>query len=64
MDKAFFDKFFSAYFYKLAQSDNMPTFTRTASLPVYKDENTKWLNDNAEKVNMLNEWVKNTERGF
>jgi len=63
-DKTFFDNFFAAYLYKLVQSDNIPAFTCTASLPVYKDENTKWLNDNAEKVNALNEWVKNTERGF
>lgn len=63
-DKSFFDKFFSAYFYKLAKSDNMPAFTRLISLSANKESNTKWMNDNDKLVKDLDNWVATTERSF
>ncbi|MDB4924688.1 tetratricopeptide repeat protein [Mucilaginibacter sp.] len=50
IDKTFFDKFYAAYFYKLAQSGNMPAFTKLVA--------------NKEMGAGLMEWVKVTERGF
>lgn len=49
-DKTFFDTFFAAYFYKLAQSDNVPAF---AKLVVNKTVDAG-----------LNDWLKITERKF
>jgi tetratricopeptide (TPR) repeat protein len=63
-DKDFFDKFFVDYFYKLAQSTNMPAFTRLVSSSANKDEYTKWATDHAKEVADLDGWVKATERGF
>jgi tetratricopeptide (TPR) repeat protein len=63
-DKNFFDKFFADYFYKLAQSDNMPAFTHTVTLTDSKVDNAKWGKENASQLNALSEWLKTTERGF
>jgi tetratricopeptide (TPR) repeat protein len=63
-DKTFFDKFFAEYFYKLAQSDNMPAFAHTAALTINKDESAKWNNEHAQELSALNQWVRDTERGF
>ena len=62
--KDFFDKFFADYFYKLAKSDNMPTFTRLVSLSANKDANTKWISEHDEQVKALDTWVANTPREF
>lgn len=50
-DKTFFDKFLADYFYKLAQSPNMPAFTKMVA------EHTPLTGD-------LDSWVKGTERVF
>jgi tetratricopeptide (TPR) repeat protein len=50
-DKTFFDKFFADYLYKLAQSPNMPAFT-------------KMVAEHTPLTGELDSWVKNTERGF
>ena len=63
-DKSFFDKFFAAYFYKLAQSDNMPAFTHTITLTDNKIDNAKWARENAQQINTLAEWLKTTDRAF
>lgn len=63
-DKGFFDKFYVDYFYKLAQSPNMPAFTRRMSLSANKDENTKWINDNDSLVKELDNWIVTTPRSF
>ncbi len=63
-DKTFFEKFFVGYLYQLSQSGNMPAFARTVSLSANRAENSKWLKDNAQQVNALNEWIGKTERGF
>lgn len=61
-DKTFFDKFFADYFYKLAQSNNMPAFTRAINSGT--SENAAWIRDHPQYMNDLYEWVKTTERGF
>jgi tetratricopeptide (TPR) repeat protein len=63
-DKTFFDKFFAEYFYKLAQSNHMPTFARMVASSANKDEAAKWMKDNTPQWNAMNDWLKNTERGF
>jgi tetratricopeptide (TPR) repeat protein len=63
-DKGFFDIFFVAYFYKLAQSNNMPAFTRAIILANSKTDSSAWVNDNAQQVTALNEWLKITDRTF
>jgi len=50
-DKTFFDKFFADYLYKLAQSPNMPAFT-------------KMVAEHTPLTGELDSWVKSTERGF
>lgn len=49
-DKSFFDQFYAAYFYKLAQSNNMPVFIG--------------LITNKQPDAGLTEWVKTTPREF
>jgi hypothetical protein len=63
-DKSFFDKFFADYFYKLAQSPNMPALTRLVSSSANKDDYAKWATEHAKEVADLDAWVKGTERNF
>jgi hypothetical protein len=63
-DKDFFDKFFVEYFYKLAQSDNMPAFTRLVSSSANKEEYAKWVTDHNKEMTDLDSWVKATNREF
>lgn len=63
-DKSFFDKFFADYFYKLAQSNNMPAFTHTVTLIDSKTDNAKWAKEHTAEINAMGDWLKNTERGF
>jgi len=63
-DKAFFDKFLIDFFYKLAKSDNMPAFTHLVMQTNGKEENTKWMSENADKVKALNDWIATTARSF
>lgn len=63
-DKDFYDKYFAAYFYKLAQSDNMPTFTHLVSISSDKGADAKGRQDSIQQVTILNDWVKTTERVF
>ena len=62
--KTFFDKFFVAYFYKLAQTDNMPTLAHTVTLTVNKEESAKWAKEHTQEINNLAAWLQSTERGF
>jgi hypothetical protein len=50
-EKTFFDKFYTAYFYKLAQSTNMPAFARMVA-------------EHTPLPAGLDSWVKGVERGF
>ena len=61
-DKGFFDKYFVDYFHKLAQSNNMPAFTRMISQS--SPESAAWIKDHPQYMNDLYTWVKTTERGF
>lgn len=63
-DKSFFDNFFAAYFYKLAQSNNMPAFTQTVVLAHNNTESAAWASQNPQQVANLAEWLKTTERAF
>lgn len=63
-DKGFYDKFFAEYFYKLAKSDNMPTFTHLVGLSADKDANTKWMSEHDDQVKALDSWLVNTPREF
>jgi len=59
---AFFTKYDADYFYKLAQSPNMPAFARLISQST--PESAEWVKNNAQAMGALDEWVKGTERGF
>jgi tetratricopeptide (TPR) repeat protein len=63
-DKDFFDKFFADYFYKLAQTGNMPAFARLISLSANSEANTKWMSDNDKQVKELDDWLATTPRDF
>lgn len=61
-DKDFFWKYYADYFYKLAQSPNMPAFARLVSGST--PESTQWIKDHPQQMNDLYTWVRTTERGF
>lgn len=63
-DIGFFEKFYVDYFYKLAQSNNMPAFTRLISASSNNDEYNKWMSDNGQLVKELNNWIATTPRDF
>jgi len=63
-DKTFFDKFFVEYFYKLAQSDNMPVFAHTVALSANKEESFNWGKMHKAEINAIEEWMQKTDRGF
>jgi tetratricopeptide (TPR) repeat protein len=58
----FFRKYYAAYFYKLAQSSNMPAFARMINKA--NPENAKWIADHPQYMNDLYLWVKGTDRRF
>jgi Flp pilus assembly protein TadD len=58
----FFRKCYAAYFYQLAQSSNMPAFSRMINSN--SPESTKWINDHPQYMNDLYTWVKTAEREF
>ncbi len=63
-DKSFFERFYVDYFYKLAQSNNIPAFTRLVSASANNDEYNKWMSDNDQLVKELNNWIATTPRDF
>jgi tetratricopeptide (TPR) repeat protein len=58
----FFKTYLAAYFYKLAQSPNMPAFARMINQA--NPENAKWIADHPQYMNDLYGWVKGTARDF
>lgn len=58
----FFRKYMAAYFYRLAQSPNMPAFARLISQSTA--ESAKGIKDNPQLMVDLDAWVKATKRGF
>ena len=63
-DKTFFEQFFAAYFYKLAQSENIQAFAHMVDATANKEANEKWATENAQQVTALSEWLQKTERSF
>ncbi|MFA6083754.1 tetratricopeptide repeat protein [Mucilaginibacter sp.] len=55
--------YFADYFYKLSQTEHLPTFARLISQKAYP-ENAKWLKENAEKVTALENWMKDNKPVF
>jgi hypothetical protein len=60
----FFRTYYIAYFYKLAQSPNMPAFAHLISASVNKDDYAKWLVAHGKEMADLDNWVKTTGRDF
>jgi len=58
----FFKSFYADYFFKLAQSPNMPAFARLISPAV--PETDEWKKNNATAMSALDDWLKATERSF
>lgn len=63
-DKNFYDLFFAGYFYKLAQSNNMPAFVHAITLSDATMNSANWNKQNAAQTGALNDWLKSTERVF
>lgn len=63
-DKTFFDRYFVDYFYKLSQSNNMPAFAHTVMLTDKTVDSSKWAKEHPDQINAMEEWLKNTPRGF
>jgi len=63
-DKNFFDKFFAAYLYKLAQSDQANTLVEIVAAAANQQNAAKWQEDNKAKADALKEWMKNMPREF
>jgi len=61
-DKDFFWKYYADYFYKVAQSDNVPAFTRLINSSTA--DNANWIKDHQQQMADLDNWVKTTVRGF
>jgi tetratricopeptide (TPR) repeat protein len=53
---------FANYFEALGGSGSMEAFTRYITLSAYKDENTRWFDDNKEKLTAFTDWLKNAKR--
>jgi len=60
----FFWNFYADFFYKLAESGNLPAFTRYISLSAHKDEDLAWFKDNKKQLDDLDLWVRSTTRNF
>ncbi|MDO3643558.1 tetratricopeptide repeat protein [Mucilaginibacter sp. L3T2-6] len=58
----FFRNYLAAYFYKLAQSPNMPAFARLVSSST--PESGKWIKEHPQQMADLDNWVKDTGRTF
>ena len=60
----FFRNYYAAYFYKLAQSANMPAFAHLIGASLNKDEYVKWAAAHSKEVADLDSWMKGTARNF
>ncbi len=61
--EAFFKAFYADYFYKLSQTNNMPTLARGISITAHP-ENKEWLRTHSAEVNALAMWVNSVPRLF
>lgn len=60
--KTFYDKFLAAYFYQLAQRNNVEALARLISKSAEKTGYEKWKQENPVKVAAFDDWVNNTAR--
>jgi len=58
----FFKNYYADFFYKLAQSPNMPAFAHLVNQS--SPENAQWIKDNDSKLTALSNWIANTKREF
>lgn len=56
----FFKNYYADYFYKLAQSPNMPAFARLISQNT--PESVEWIKNNGQAMQALADWIKATAR--
>lgn len=63
-DKNFFDNYYAAFFYKLAQSPQISIFAKLISVSGEKGTYNKWEQDNPQQTLALDNWVKSTARNF
>jgi len=59
-----FNACFGEYFGKLADSGNMPAFTRFITMSVKKDEDQAWLNEHQKELDSLTRWITATKITF
>jgi len=62
-DPKYYWRSLAKYFYKLAQTEHLPTFARLISQKAYP-ENAKWIKDNADKVTALENWIMENKATF
>jgi tetratricopeptide (TPR) repeat protein len=60
----FFWKYYADYFSKLAQSDNMLTFTHYITLNIYNSENVAWFKEHDTSIKDFSKWLDDTKRSF
>lgn len=63
-EKSFFDNYYAAFFYKLAQSPQFITFIKLVGLSSENGVFAKWQQENPQQVAALDNWVKASERNF
>ncbi|PTQ99858.1 tetratricopeptide repeat protein [Mucilaginibacter yixingensis] len=65
-DKAdpFVVKYYGDYFKALAETDNMPAFTRFISVSLYPTENMQWLKDHDKELTAFDIWTRSTLHKF
>lgn len=63
-NKTFFDNYYVAFFYKLAQSPQLSTFAKLVSVSGEKGAYDKWQQEGIQQITLLNDWVRATERKF
>jgi tetratricopeptide (TPR) repeat protein len=62
-EKTFFDNYYAGYFYKLAQSNNLPVFIRTISQTAFPTSK-EWLAAHSKEVDSIRIWVDTTSRNY
>jgi len=60
----FFRNYYTAFFYKLAQTEHMSAFARLMDLGANKAADNQWLQQNEDKRKALEAWVAGVERKF
>lgn len=65
-DKAdpFVAKYYADYFKALAETENMPAFTRFISVSAYPTENLQWFKEHDKELTAFDVWTRSTEHKF